>query len=170
CRTGHLRGRLLAAAAAARAATAARRERERPVGGKTSLQIPAAPPTMSRHLPGSREHSMSSASAVSAPSQNAKPSLTPFIAPGLGLLLFLVGTGLLLDQGRTLPPWYLAAIEAGLGVAALLVALRGWRWLFGPVFFYDAVRAARRGRYVLLRAVYLLVLLVILFLLYLECV
>src|SRR5438046_2690039 len=38
-----------------------------------------------------------------------------------------------------------------------------WLKLFGPVLFYDMIRAARRGRYFLLRFLYALLLLYILF-------
>jgi len=51
----------------------------------------------------------------------------------------------------------------------LTVALRrGWVKLFGPVFFYDLVRTARRGRSFLLRCIYATALLVMLFLGYAE--
>src|SRR5713101_2385104 len=41
---------------------------------------------------------------------------------------------------------------------------RGWVKLFGPVFFYDLVCTARRGRLFLLRCIYAAALLVMLFL------
>jgi hypothetical protein len=44
----------------------------------------------------------------------------------------------------------------------------GWVKLFGPVFFYDLVRTARRGRSFLLRCIYATALLVMLFLGYSE--
>jgi ABC-type transport system involved in multi-copper enzyme maturation permease subunit len=50
-------------------------------------------------------------------------------------------------------PWIFAA---GV-VAALLIALftrAGWLKLFGPVLFYEVIRAARRDRYFLLRGLY----------------
>ncbi|MBI3409858.1 MAG: ABC transporter permease subunit [Planctomycetes bacterium] len=39
-------------------------------------------------------------------------------------------------------------------VAALVLLRRGWLTLFGPVLFYDMIRAGRRGRYFLLRCLY----------------
>lgn len=53
-----------------------------------------------------------------------------------------------------------------LGAAVLL--RRGWLKLFGPVLFYDMVRAARRGRYVLLRCFYAALLLFILFTVWMD--
>jgi ABC-type transport system involved in multi-copper enzyme maturation permease subunit len=47
-------------------------------------------------------------------------------------------------------------------VAATVLLRRGWLKLFGPVLFYDMVRSARRGRYVLLRCAYAAVLLLLL--------
>jgi ABC-type transport system involved in multi-copper enzyme maturation permease subunit len=43
-------------------------------------------------------------------------------------------------------------------VAAVLLR-RGWLKLFGPVLFYDMVRSARRGRYILMRFLYAVLLL-----------
>lgn len=53
-----------------------------------------------------------------------------------------------------------------LGAAVLL--RRGWLKLFGPVLFYDMVRAARRGRYFLLRCFYASLLLFILFCVWMD--
>lgn len=39
-------------------------------------------------------------------------------------------------------------------LTALILWQRGWLKLFGPVLFYDMVRAARRGRYVWMRCIY----------------
>jgi ABC-type transport system involved in multi-copper enzyme maturation permease subunit len=39
-------------------------------------------------------------------------------------------------------------------VAAAVLLRRGWLKLFGPVLFYDMVRSARRGRYIILRCLY----------------
>jgi ABC-type transport system involved in multi-copper enzyme maturation permease subunit len=41
-----------------------------------------------------------------------------------------------------------------LGMAAAVLLRRGWLKLFGPVLFYDMVRSARRGRYIVLRCLY----------------
>jgi ABC-type transport system involved in multi-copper enzyme maturation permease subunit len=49
-------------------------------------------------------------------------------------------------------------------VAALL--RRGWVQLFGPVLFYELLRIGRRGRYVIVRCLYALALLVFLLLVY----
>jgi ABC-type transport system involved in multi-copper enzyme maturation permease subunit len=48
-------------------------------------------------------------------------------------------------------------------VAAAVLLRRGWLKLFGPVLFYDMIRSARRGRYVLLRSLYAGLLLFFLF-------
>src|SRR6516165_4368090 len=60
--------------------------------------------------------------------------------------LALLGAHLRLSQQVVL--WGLLVVAA----AALL--RRGWLKLLGPVFFYDLIRTARRGRYVLLRCGY----------------
>jgi ABC-type transport system involved in multi-copper enzyme maturation permease subunit len=85
------------------------------------------------------------------------------------------------DAGRLLLEWLLLAIALGEGVALLwgsaalgpgLRVLLWGQWLllaasllglaglsvFGPVFFYDLVRLTRRGRYFLIRVVYVLAL------------
>jgi ABC-type transport system involved in multi-copper enzyme maturation permease subunit len=49
------------------------------------------------------------------------------------------------------------------GLLALVILARGNVKLFGPVLFYDMVRSARRSRYILMRAAYCVVLLLILF-------
>ena len=47
------------------------------------------------------------------------------------------------------------AILAALILLSLVIVLRrGWVKLLGPVFFYDAIRSARRGRYFLVRTLY----------------
>src|SRR5262245_23113905 len=47
------------------------------------------------------------------------------------------------------------ALLVGMLIAALAVLLRrGWLRLFGPVFFYDALRLARQRRQIWLRAAY----------------
>src|SRR5262245_29771404 len=53
-----------------------------------------------------------------------------------------------------LPPTVLFTLWGGLILAAAILSRRGWLKLFGPVLFYDMVRAARRGRYFLLRVLY----------------
>ncbi len=51
---------------------------------------------------------------------------------------------------------------AGLVLALALLARRGWLRLFGPVLFYEVIRSARRGRYILLRWLYAVGLLLLL--------
>jgi ABC-type transport system involved in multi-copper enzyme maturation permease subunit len=65
---------------------------------------------------------------------------------GAAVVLVLLGPHLRLSQQVVL--WGLLVVAA----AALL--RRGWLKLLGPVFFYDLIRTARRGRYVLLRCGY----------------
>ncbi len=55
-----------------------------------------------------------------------------------------------------------------LGVAAAVLLRRGWLKLFGPVLFYDMVRSARRGRYIVLRCLYAGLLLFFLFTVWLN--
>src|SRR5262249_15220094 len=78
------------------------------------------------------------------------------------LALAAAAFGALWLAGRVTPfqrnlAWWL------LFVSALLLLRRGWLTLFGPVLFYDMVRAGRRGRYFLLRCLYAGLLLFILF-------
>src|SRR5947209_6000928 len=46
------------------------------------------------------------------------------------------------------------ATAAGLILAVAVLARRGWVRLFGPVLFYEGLRAARRARFFLLRWLY----------------
>src|SRR2546422_1574357 len=55
-----------------------------------------------------------------------------------------------------------------LGVMAAILLRRGWLKLFGPVLFYDMIRAARRSRYFWLRCVYAGFLLFFLFVAYMN--
>jgi ABC-type transport system involved in multi-copper enzyme maturation permease subunit len=81
-------------------------------------------------------------------------------------LLMLAGASGLAEFGRGLPLAY-QVIGWALLVAALGVLLRrGWVKLFGPVLFYDLVTQARRNRFFVVRGLYALVLLVILFSVY----
>src|SRR5262249_58153860 len=69
---------------------------------------------------------------------------------------------LVLLAGGFLVWWYASKLDAPqqLVLAASVVALaaillrRGWLKLFGPVLFYDMVRAARRNRYLFLPTVF----------------
>jgi ABC-type transport system involved in multi-copper enzyme maturation permease subunit len=67
-----------------------------------------------------------------------------------------------LDAAGQLSLWAL------LVVGAAILSRRGWLKLFGPVLFYDMIRAARRGRYILLRVMYAGFLLFILFCVWLD--
>lgn len=81
-----------------------------------------------------------------------------FCAAGLGLWLY----GDLLTGASQLVALSLTVVAIGLLLARI------WRGLLGPVLFYDLIRTARRGRYVLLRCIYALVLLAILWTVYLQ--
>jgi len=61
-----------------------------------------------------------------------------------------------------LPVRYQLAIIAGMVFILAVLLRQGWVSLFGPVLFYDLVRIARRGRYILLRIAYALLLLFVL--------
>src|SRR5437868_1780647 len=65
------------------------------------------------------------------------------------------------QQSLALTPAHLAG-AAGLVLALALLARRGWVRLLGPVLFYDVLRNARRGRFILLRWLYALGLLLLL--------
>jgi ABC-type transport system involved in multi-copper enzyme maturation permease subunit len=67
-----------------------------------------------------------------------------------------------------LTPWAALALGAALVVLPLVLLRRAWVPLFGPVLYYDVVRAARRGRHVVLRVVYLTILLFALAVLFAE--
>jgi ABC-type transport system involved in multi-copper enzyme maturation permease subunit len=70
-----------------------------------------------------------------------------------GAVLVAGAVGALLGRG-----WFSAVQQVvvwGLLVVATAVLLRhGWLKLFGPVLFYDMIRSARRGRYMVLRTLY----------------
>ena len=84
----------------------------------------------------------------------------------LVLLGLLIGMGLVIRFRGAMP----LAVQIGawaLLLVALAISLRtGWLRFFGPVFFYDSVRSARRSNFGILRAVYAGALLVVLFLVY----
>lgn len=56
--------------------------------------------------------------------------------------------------GRNLPLSRQVLLWGMLLIALAVLLRRGWLKLFGPVLFYDLIRVARRGRYVLLRTLY----------------
>jgi ABC-type Na+ efflux pump permease subunit len=62
---------------------------------------------------------------------------------------------------REFGPLHLAAL-AGLVLALAVLARRGWFKLFGPVLFYEGLRASRRARFFLLRWLYAVGLLLLL--------
>lgn len=61
-----------------------------------------------------------------------------------------------------LPMRYQVAVFAAMILVLAVLLRQGWVTLFGPVLFYDLVRIARRGRYILLRIAYALLLLLVL--------
>src|SRR5438105_3333485 len=84
-------------------------------------------------------------------------------AAGLSLLAGLIA---LLVFGPTLPATP-RAVGAGLLLLALAVLQRrGWVTLFGPLLFYDLVRTGRWRRNILVRCLYALILLIVLFFVY----
>lgn len=80
----------------------------------------------------------------------------------IGLAILLSGLALAIGYGGRLSLPGQVAIGAVLLLATAAVFRRGWVKLFGPVLFYDMVCVGRRGRFVLLRSLYLLGLLLIL--------
>jgi ABC-type transport system involved in multi-copper enzyme maturation permease subunit len=78
----------------------------------------------------------------------------------LGAAAALVGFGDRLARSHRVVLWSLLLLVA----AGLL--RRGWIQLFGPVLFYEVLRIGRRGRYVLVRCLYVLALLLVLLLVY----
>jgi ABC-type transport system involved in multi-copper enzyme maturation permease subunit len=80
----------------------------------------------------------------------------------------LVLAGALLLLAKWLPVSYQLGLW-GLWIVGLAFLFRqGWIRLFGPVLFYDLVRTGRRTRNILLRCIYALALLFILYTVYLE--
>ncbi len=63
-------------------------------------------------------------------------------------------------------PWIESVFWSGLIVLFLVVTRRLWSAAFGPVLFYDLLRVSRQGRAYVLRSVYALVLLIVLFFVY----
>jgi ABC-type transport system involved in multi-copper enzyme maturation permease subunit len=97
-----------------------------------------------------------------------KPARLPrLIWLGLpGLLVIVVGAGAIQLVGSQLPAWLSRSLWATLAVAAVVLLRLVCGPVFGPVLFYDLLRATRRGRYALLRCIYGAALLVMLFLFY----
>lgn len=77
----------------------------------------------------------------------------------LALLILLLATGLLVWGSVTLSAAFQTVIFAASLVAVAVLLRRGFARLLGPMFFYDLLCTARRGRQVFLRCIYALVLL-----------
>lgn len=87
---------------------------------------------------------------------------------GIAAASLLTCAGALLVWSKRIPISYQLVLWA-FWMAALAVLFRhGWIRLFGPVFFYDMVRNGRRTRNILLRCIYALALLLVLYTVYLE--
>src|SRR5947209_3040403 len=71
-----------------------------------------------------------------------------------GVFLVLAGAVLLSWLGRTLPLGRQIGLWGLLLLTLAVLARWGWLRLFGPVFFYDLIRAARRRRSFLFRTLY----------------
>ncbi len=79
---------------------------------------------------------------------------------GAGVVLCAVGLYLV---GGRLGVWENLVLWALLAITGAVLLRRGWLKLFGPVLFYDMLCAARRGRYFLIRCLYSMLLLLVLF-------
>jgi len=72
----------------------------------------------------------------------------------LGALALLTGGGCALAWGGRLSAVQQVVVWGLLVLTAAVLLRRGWLKLFGPVLFYDMVRSARRGRFVIVRCAY----------------
>jgi ABC-type transport system involved in multi-copper enzyme maturation permease subunit len=81
-------------------------------------------------------------------------------------ILLLTGGLILWWYSGRLPLAAQAALWGSLLVALAWTLRRGWLQLFGPVLIFDMIRTGRRGRHILIRALYVLLLLLILFIVY----
>jgi ABC-type transport system involved in multi-copper enzyme maturation permease subunit len=70
--------------------------------------------------------------------------------------------------GRNLPAGYQLALWAGWMLTLGLILVRNWSRLCGPVLFYDVIRNGRRGRHVIIRCLYALVLFIVLYTVFLQ--
>ncbi len=84
---------------------------------------------------------------------------------GLAVAASLVG---LVIGSRWLPLVWHVGVWAALLIAAVILQACGVVKLFGPVLFYDMVRLARRGRYMVLRMLYGGIILFVMFSFWLE--
>src|SRR5258708_18530855 len=57
----------------------------------------------------------------------------------------------------------IALLIAAVAFAIVLVTRRFWLWLLGPVFAYESARLARQGRVIVLRGIYVVGLLALLY-------
>lgn len=87
---------------------------------------------------------------------------------GIGAASLLAFAGALLLSSKRLPILYQVSLWGFWIVALAFLFRRGWIRLFGPVLFYDLVRTGRRTRNILLRCVYALALLLVLYTVYME--
>jgi hypothetical protein len=102
----------------------------------------------------------------SAPDRPASPTTqTAGLAEVVGLTAWLFAAAgwiaWYIYGDRGFGPMHLATL-AGLVIALAVLARRGWLKLFGPVLFYEGLRASRRGRFFLLRCLYAIGLLLLL--------
>jgi ABC-type Na+ efflux pump permease subunit len=80
----------------------------------------------------------------------------------MAIVVALGGAIGILAEIMKLPIQYQLAILGAMILILAVLLRQGWVTLFGPVLFYDLVRIARRGRYILLRVAYALLLLLVL--------
>ena len=80
----------------------------------------------------------------------------------------LAVAGVLIAYAGALDLWQLVPAWAVLLLVAAVLFRRGWLTLFGPMLWYDLVRTGRRVRTYLIRGAYLLILLAVLWMLYLN--
>ena len=86
----------------------------------------------------------------------------------LSLVCVVAAAGVLIAYAGALDLWQLVLAWAVLLLVAAVLFRRGWLKLFGPMLWYDLVRTGRRVRTYLIRGAYLLILLAVLWMLYLN--
>jgi len=86
----------------------------------------------------------------------------------IGAWSLLAFVAALLLSSKRLPVSYQLGLWGFWIVVVAILFRRGWIRLFGPVLFYDLVRTGRRTRNILLRCLYSLALLLVLYTVYLE--
>ena len=86
----------------------------------------------------------------------------------LSLVGVLAAVAVLIAYAGDLELWQLVLAWAVLLLVAAVLFRRGWLKLFGPILWYDLVRTGRRARTYLIRGAYLLILLAVLWMLYLD--